>query len=161
MPTLADPQLLAVVASLGGAGVMLAWRYRETTRPVSGAAIVLPPLAMSAGLLMFALPAARIPWSWALAAFLAGALVLFRPLARTSRLELREGAVVLRRSPAFLAILLGLLALRFLLREFIGEHLSLLQTGAVLFLLAFGMVGRWRLDMLARYRHLSSDSTAA
>jgi membrane protein CcdC involved in cytochrome C biogenesis len=154
MTSLAHPQTLAAVVSLAGAAVMITWRYRETRRAISLRAIVLPPVAMSAGLLMFAAPQARIPWEWALGALLGGALVLFRPLEWSSRLELRDGSITLQRSPAFLVILLGLVALRLVFREYLEAHLSLPQTGAVLFLLALGMVVRWRAGMLARYRRL-------
>lgn len=145
---------LGTLGTLAGAAAMLAWRYRETQRPVSPAGIVAPPLAMSTGLAMFLLPATRVPWSWAAAAFLVGLLVLAVPLARSSRLVRRGGEIVLRRSRAFLLILLALLALRFALREYVGGLVSPLQTAGILFLLAFGMIVRWRVSMFLEYRRL-------
>lgn len=56
--------------------------------------------------------------------------------------------------PWFLAILLGLLGLRLALRDYIGHLISPLQTAAVFFLLAFGMIVRWRSDMYRQYRRL-------
>ncbi|HET9553006.1 MAG TPA: cytochrome c biogenesis protein CcdC [Anaeromyxobacteraceae bacterium] len=146
--------LLMIAASLAGAGAMIAWRLRETSRPVSLWGIIGPPLGMSTGLAMFAAPAARVPWSWALAAFLLGALVFAIPVARTSRLVKRGDAVHMERSKAFLWILLGLVAVRFGLRAWIEEVVSPLQSGALLFLLAFGMILRWRVAMLLDYRRL-------
>lgn len=147
--------LTGVAATLGGAVVMFGWRLRETQRPISVPLIVIPPLGMSTGFAMFLYPPARIPWTWAIVALLLGALVLAVPLSRTSRLERRGDVIMLQRSRAFLWILLGLVAARFALRDYIGHLVSPLQTAGVLFVLAFGMIARWRASMYLEYQRLS------
>jgi membrane protein CcdC involved in cytochrome C biogenesis len=147
--------VLMVLATLAGAAAMIAWRYRETSRPVTVAKIVFPPLGMSTGFAMFLLPAARVPWSWAVAALLVGAVVLAIPVARSSRLVRRGDAVVMERSRAFLWILLGLVAVRLALRSYVEHLLTPIQTGGLFFLLAFGMILRWRVAMFLTYRRLS------
>lgn len=142
------------VAPLVGGGVILVWRMRETRVPVTPKSILIPPVAMSTGAAMFLAPMARVPWSWAVGAFLAGFLVLSLPLVHSSKLEARDGHVYMRRSPWFLAILLGLLGLRLVLHDYIGHLISPLQTAGVFFLLAFGMIVRWRSDMYRQYRRL-------
>ena len=149
--------LFGPAAAVAGAATVMAWRVRETTRPVSVRSIVIPPLGMSTGFMMFVAPEMRLPLSWAAAAFLAGALVFSWPLARSSRLERRGDVIVLRRSRAFLLIILGLFAVRFALREWIDRVISPLQTGALFFVLAFGMILVWRLRMLREYRILAAD----
>jgi membrane protein CcdC involved in cytochrome C biogenesis len=151
----------SLLAPLFGAAAVFAWRIRETQRPVSRRSIVLPPLGMSTGLSMFLMPDFRVPWSWAVGAFLAGALVLSVPLVRTSRLTREGDAVVMRRSRAFILILLGLVAVRFLLRDYVGHVLPPRQTASVFFLLAFGMIVRWRAWMLAEYTRLTEASAIA
>jgi membrane protein CcdC involved in cytochrome C biogenesis len=148
--------LPALLAPLAGALAVLAWRVRETQRPVTRPSIVIPPLAMSTGLSMFLMPGFRVPWSWALGAFLAGALLLSIPLVRTSRMTRAGETIVLRRSRAFLVILLGLAALRLLLRDYVGQVLPPKQTAAVFFLLAFGMIVRWRVWMLGEHSRLAA-----
>ncbi len=144
-----------IVATVGGAAVMLAWRVRETQRPVSLPLIIIPPIGMATGFGMFFYPPFRIPVLWVVGALLFGAIVLAEPLVRTSRLERRaDGGIVLKRSKAFLWILLGLLATRFALRDYIGHLVSPLQTAAVLFCLAFGMIARWRAGMYIEYQAL-------
>ena len=133
---------------------MLAWRIRETQRPVSAVSIVAPPLAMSTGFLMFLRPEFRMPWPWAAGAFATGAMVLAYPLLRTSRLAREGETIVMRRSRAFLLILLGLVVVRLALRDYVGQILPLPQTAAVFFVLAFGMIVRWRTWMLTEYRRL-------
>lgn len=147
-------RLLPALAPIAGGAAVLAWRYHETRTPVTVRKIVLPPLAMSTGFAMFAVPAARVPWSWALAAFAVGALGLAVPLMRSSSLETSGGVVLMRRSNGFLLILLGLLAVRLALHEWVGHILSAAQTASVFFVLAFGMIVRWRLTLLVRYRAL-------
>ena len=133
---------------------MLAWRVREARTPVSTRKIVVPPLGMSTGFLMFLAPAARVPWAWASAAFALGALVFSIPLTRTSRLVRTGDVVWMQRSRAFLWILIGLVAVRTALRAYVEQVVSPLQTGALFFVLAFGMIARWRIAMLLEYRRL-------
>jgi membrane protein CcdC involved in cytochrome C biogenesis len=156
----AHPVLL-LVASLAGAGPLMVWRYREAQSPVSARKILVPPLAMSTGLLMFLVPATRVPAAWAIAAFLLGALVFAIPMSRTSRLTRRGDEILMQRSKAFLWILGGLVLLRFALRAIVERYLSPMQTGALFFLLAFGMIVRWRGAMFLQYRRLRAEPTAA
>ncbi len=159
MPPLPVHVPLAVVAlvTLAGAAAMLAWRVRETRTPVSTRKIVVPPLGMSTGFLMFLAPAARVPWSWASAAFALGAVVFAVPLTRTSRLVRTGDVVWMQRSRAFLWILLGLLAIRTALRAYVEHVVTPMQTGALFFVLAFGMIARWRVGMLLEYRRLLAE----
>jgi membrane protein CcdC involved in cytochrome C biogenesis len=151
----------SLLAPLFGAAAVFAWRIRETQRPVSRRSIVLPPLGMSTGLSMFLMPDFRVPWTWALGAFLVGALVLSVPLVRTSRLTRKGDAVVMQRSRAFILILLALVAVRILLRDYVGHLLPPRQTAAVFFLLAFGMIVRWRAWMLGEHARLVEAASPA
>ena len=153
MPFHVHPAIV-LFATLAGAAVMIGWRVRETASPVSTGKIIAPPLGMSTGLLMFLAPAARVPWTWASAAFALGALVLSFPLARTSQLVRSGDVVVMQRSRAFLWILLGLVAVRLVLRVYIERVVTPVQTGALFFILAFGMIVRWRAAMLVAYLRL-------
>jgi membrane protein CcdC involved in cytochrome C biogenesis len=146
--------LLLIAGTLAGAGAMIAWRLRETRAPVTLPKIVAPPLGMSTGLSMFAAPAFRVPWTWAAASLLAGALLLAIPLARTSNLVRRGEEIMVERSRAFLWILLALVAVRLGLRAWVEEYVTQAQSGALLFLLAFGAIVRWRTGMLRAYLRL-------
>jgi membrane protein CcdC involved in cytochrome C biogenesis len=146
---------VVIITSLVGAAAVIAWRMRETSRPVTARKIVIPPLGMSTGLAMFAYAPARIPLPWAFCAFGLGALVLSYPLVKTSKLTRRGDQILLERSKAFLWVLLGLLAVRLVARTYVERHLSYLQTGSIFFLLAFGMILRWRTLMFLQYRELT------
>jgi membrane protein CcdC involved in cytochrome C biogenesis len=151
----------ALAVSLLGAIAILVWRVRETTRPITPRRIVIPPLGMSTGFGMFAAPQTRIPWAWAFAAFALGALVLSYPLIKTSRLHREGDAIYLNRSKAFLWVIFGLFALRLALRSYVEQYVSLLQTGAIFFVLAFGMIVRWRVTMFRDYRRLMREPALA
>jgi membrane protein CcdC involved in cytochrome C biogenesis len=146
--------LVLLAGMLAGAAVMIAWRVRETTTPVTIRRIVAPPLGMSTGLAMFLWPQFRVPWTWAAAALVFGAVVLAIPLARTSRLVRSGDEIRMQRSRAFLWILLGLVAVRFAARAYLEQFMTVSQTGGLFFLLAFGTIVRWRVAMLLAYQRL-------
>ncbi|HET8940076.1 MAG TPA: cytochrome c biogenesis protein CcdC [Polyangiales bacterium] len=149
-----------LVSSLIGAALVMAYRVRESTRPITARKIVIPPLAMSTGFGMFAYPPARIPPLWAASAFLCGALILSYPLVKTSKLMRVGDLVMLKRSKAFLWILIGLVAIRLALRGYVGQYVDPLQTASLFFVLAFGMIVVWRVRMLIEYRQLVREPAA-
>ncbi len=143
-----------LAAPLVGGLAVVVWRIQETRTPVTARKILIPPLAMSTGFCMFVMPAMRVPWTWAVVAYLVGALALSYPLERTSSLERVGDVIYMRRSHGFLVILLGLLALRLLLHNYVGAMMPPKQTAAVFFILAFGMISRWRASMYRQFRAL-------
>jgi membrane protein CcdC involved in cytochrome C biogenesis len=147
--------LATLVTTLLGASAVIAWRIRETRTPVSARKIIIPPLGMSTGFAMFAIPGFRIPWSWAGGAFVVGMTLFAYPLMRSSRLWRDGDVIMLQRSRAFLAILVALVALRLALRGYVEDILSPQQSAAVFFVLAFGMIVRWRVAMWREYRRLA------
>jgi membrane protein CcdC involved in cytochrome C biogenesis len=149
---------ILVLASIAGAIAVLTWRFRETRTPVSIRKIVIPPLGMSTGFCMFIAPETRVPLLWAGVAFFAGVLVFYIPLARSSRLTKSGDIVLMQRSRAFLWILLGLFAVRFVLRAWLERFVTPIQTGALAFVLAFGMILRWRLAMLHEFLRLRTST---
>lgn len=157
-------QVLRPVLRFGpifGGVVLLAWRVRETRVPVTRKAIIIPPVAMSSAFFMFLAPMTRVPWSWAIISLLLGWLVLSWPLVRSTKLEVRDGVIYMTRSRAFLAILLALLAVRLLLHDYIGHLISPLQTASVFYLMAFGMIVRWRSVMFRQFQAITREMPAA
>ena len=63
---------------------------------------------------------------------------------------------MMRRSPWFIAIILVLAALRLALRDYVGSFVSPQQTAGLFFVLAFGMIVRWRSSLFLQYRRLTS-----
>jgi len=146
--------LTSGVFALFGAMAILVWRVRESQRPVTLRSLIVPPLGISTGFSMFVVPAFRIPWTWGLTAFVLGAGLFAYPLIATSRLRRDGEQVMMTRSRWFLLILIGLVALRFALREYVGNVLTPPETAGLFFVLAFGMIVRWRTTLVFEYRRL-------
>lgn len=154
---LSTPVITAVVSVVGLVGVLI-WRVREGRSAVTLKKIIMPPLGMATGFCMFILPQCRVPFMWGIAAFLIGAIVFAYPLLLTSDLHLQNGVIMMKRSSAFFAVIIVLALVRYLARGFFDHYLSLMQTGAIFYLLAFGMIVRWRLKLYLAYRTLTAGT---
>ena len=150
----------AVGSLVGLVGVMI-WRIREARSAVTIRKIIIPPLGMATGFCMFLVPQFRVPLLWAALAFIVGAVLLAYPLLITSRLEREGDAIMMRRSSAFFAVVVGLAAIRYFARGYFDSVLTIQQTAGLFFILAFGMILRWRLRMLSQYRTLTAQPTPA
>ncbi|RBW71081.1 CcdC family protein [Bacillus taeanensis] len=126
-------------------------RVKASKKPVSAKKILLPPFFMSTGFMMFLYPPARISVSEAGEAFIVGALFSLL-LIKTSKFEIKNKAIYLKRSKAFIAILLLLLLVRIGLKVYLGQTISFEETSGVFFILAFGMILPWRIAMFITYR---------
>jgi len=146
---------MSVASAIVGFFAVLAWRVREGRSAVTMRKILIPPLGMATGFCMFVLPAFRVSWVWALGAFVLGALVLAYPLVRTSRLTLVENEVMMHRSASFFAVIVALGVIRIAAHSYLDTYISVQQTAGLFFVLAFGMILRWRLSMLVQYRRLT------
>lgn len=133
---------------------VIALRIRAAGKPTNARKIIIPPLGMTTGFAMFLFPQMRIPWLWAIAAFAAGACFFAYPLIRTSTFASEGGQVYLKRSKAFIFILLLLLVVRLALHNYVEHYISLQQTASLFFILAYGMLLPWRLVMLIKFRRL-------
>ena len=151
----------SAVASAFGAMAVLAWRVQEGRRAITIKKIVFPPLGMATGFSMFIVPAFRVPWIWALTAFLIGAILLAWPLLATTRLQRDGNAIMMKRSGAFLIVIIALAAVRFFARGYFDTIMTIEQTGGLFFILAFGMILRWRAGMFFEFRSLTASTPAA
>ena len=154
------PPIPSILASLAGLVAVTIWRLREARSAVSLKKIIIPPLGMATGFSMFVMPGFRIPWAWAALAFAIGAVALAWPLLLTTRLERQGDAVMMKRSSAFLVVILVLAVIRFAARGYFDTILTGQQTAGIFFILAFGMIVIWRAKMLMDYRRLTAGWSA-
>lgn len=145
------------VATLVGAVAVIIWRIREGRSAVTLRKILIPPAGMATGFFMFTMPAFHIPWSWALISFAIGSTLLAWPLLATTRLYRHGEVIMMKRSAAFLIVIVILAAVRFFARGYFDKLLSVPQTGALFFILAFGMIFVWRASMFLSYRRLTAQ----
>ncbi|MED1854163.1 cytochrome c biogenesis protein CcdC [Brevibacillus borstelensis] len=131
-------------------------RLRGQKKPVSARRIILPPLFMSTGFAMFHFPETATPLIYHVIAFGAG-MILSIPLIMTSRFEIVGQDVYLKRSKAFFMILLALLVIRTVIKLWVNDSFSVMQTAGLFFVLAYGMIVPWRLAMLYMYRQFTKN----
>jgi len=152
---LSTPVITAVVSVIGLAAV-LTWRVREGRSAVTLKKIVMPPLGMATGFCMFFYPPCRVPFTWGVVAFVVGAAVFAYPLLLTSDLHYQNGVIMMKRSSAFFSVIIVLAVVRYFARGYFDRFLTFEQTGALFYLLAFGMILRWRAKLLMAYRALTA-----
>ncbi|ASK63437.1 hypothetical protein CFK37_15375 [Virgibacillus phasianinus] len=148
-----------IMSTLGAgcmAGFMIFVRMKSAKKPASVKKIILPPIFMSTGALMFVFPEFRIGLSQVLEALLVG-VVFSILLIIGSKFEIKENDIYLIPSKSFIFILIGLLLLRIVLKLAVSGSISLYETSGMFFLLAFGMIITWRIAMLIKYKRLEKQ----
>ncbi len=149
-------QLASLLIGILFAGSIIFVRLKASNRPTNARKILIPPLGMSTGFLMFLYPGCRISLSYLVIAFLVGCLFSIL-LVKTSTFEIRDEQIYLKRSKAFAFVLIGLLILRVLMKVIIERDVNVItlpQTGSLFFILAFGMILPWRIAMYIMYKRL-------
>jgi len=149
-------ELFLTAAAIFMAGLAFTIRMKAAKKPLSIKKIILPPLFMSTGFLMFLLPEVRVDPLFAIEAFIFGIIIAY-PLIATSKFELKDGQVYMKRSKAFILIILALFLFRWFIKVRIGDHLTYLETSGLFYLLAFGMIITWRITMLVQFNRFKKQ----
>ncbi|WP_088105202.1 CcdC family protein [Halalkalibacter urbisdiaboli] len=131
-------------------------RLKAIKQPASARKIILPPLFMSTGFLMFLYEPARPALLQVIEAFTVG-MIFSILLIKTSKFEVRDNQIFLKRSKAFVFILVGLLLIRILFKLIIGDTIQVEELAGMFFLLAYGMIIPWRISMFLSYRKLQKE----
>ncbi|MCC5892734.1 cytochrome c biogenesis protein CcdC [Exiguobacterium sp.] len=128
-------------------------RVKASARPTNAKKILIPPVAMSTGMLQFLVPAFRLTWLEVGEALLVG-LIFSIFLIKTSNFEKRGGEVYLSRSKAFFIVVFALLAIRTVMKAFLGGEVNVFATGGLFYLIAWGMIVPWRIAMYQKYKRI-------
>ncbi len=150
---------LIVVSSIGAvvmAFIAMAIRMKAAKKPASAKKIILPPIFMSTGALMYVVPAFRLTLSEMGEAVVIGVFFSFF-LIKTSQFEIRDQHIYLKRSKAFFFILFGLIVIRLLMKTYLTLSIPYGQISGMFFLLAFSMILPWRVAMYFSYRKLEAE----
>lgn len=148
-----------IMAVVMGTIVMVV-RLRSQKKPVSIKKIIIPPIAMSTGALMFLFEEFRVAPLQIVEAMVIG-LLFSTVLIATSKFEVRDNTIFMKQSKAFPFILIGLLVLRIILKLVFSNSLDIGELGGMFFILAFSMILPWRLAMLMRYKKLQHTQVNA
>ena len=133
-------------------------RLKAQKRPVTAKKIIIPPLAMSTGALMFIFEEFRVTPIEVLEAAALGA-VFSIVLIKTSKFEWKGNDIYLKASKAFPFILIGLLVFRIILKLVLADTFDVGELAGMFFILAFSMLVPWRITMLVQYKKLKKQRT--
>lgn len=128
-------------------------RMKAAKKPASVKKILLPPLFMSTGALMYLFPEFRLTLSEIVEAIIVGMLFSIL-LIKTSKFEIKEQNIYLKRSRAFIFILIGLLVIRIVMKLALSSTIDYGELSGMFFLLAFSMIVPWRIAMYRNYQKL-------
>ncbi|MFX3674840.1 MAG: CcdC family protein [Paenisporosarcina sp.] len=146
-----------VLAVIMGSIVMTI-RAKASKKPANAKKIILPPLFMSTGALMFVFEFFRVHPLQILEALVVG-LLFSTVLIWTSKFEVRDGDIYLKQSKAFVFILIGLLAIRLIAKLILSSTIDVGELSGMFWLLAFGMIVPWRIAMLIQFKRLEKTLT--
>ena len=147
--------LSSIVALCMAVGMMFL-RLKSAKKPVTLKKIILPPFFMSTGACMYILPEFRLTSTYIIEAVIVG-LFFSIFLIKTSKFEIRGKDIFLIPSKAFIFILVGLLAVRIGMKEYLSQSIDLGQLSGMFFLLAFAMIVSWRIGMYRSFMKLQKE----
>ncbi|PYZ93034.1 hypothetical protein CR194_07495 [Salipaludibacillus keqinensis] len=135
-------------------------RMKAMKRPANVKKILIPPIAMSTGFLMFLYPPVReITPLEVIEAFSVG-LLFSIILIKTSSFEIRGKDIYMKRSKAFPFILIGLLVIRIVFKLIFGIYFEYEVLAGMFFILAFGMILPWRVAMYLKFKEVEKQLRA-
>ncbi|MFK8882279.1 CcdC family protein [Bacillus velezensis] len=149
----------SVIAAAMAISVMIV-RIKSSDKPASPKKIILPPIFMSTGALMFLFPIFRVTGEEFLEAITLGVIFSIF-LIKTSKFEIKNNEIYLKRSKAFVFILIGLLVIRIAMKSILSTTIDYGALSGMFWILAFGMIVPWRIAMFLSYRKLSNELKAA
>ncbi|MED3333934.1 CcdC protein domain-containing protein [Bacillus velezensis] len=149
----------SVIAAAMAISVMIV-RIKSSDKPASPKKIILPPIFMSTGALMFLFPIFRVTGEEFLEAITLGVIFSIF-LIKTSKFEIKNNEIYLKRSKAFVFILIGLLVIRIAMKSILSTTIDYGALSGMFWILAFGMIVPWRIAMFLSYRKLSNELKTA
>ncbi len=132
------------------------YRVKETAKPVTLKKIILPPLFMSSGALMYVVPVFRLSYEEILEAMILG-LICSIFLIKTSKFEIKDNRIYLQRSKAFLIVILTLFVVRTGIKVLLSSTIDYGALSGMFFLVAFVMIVSWRIAMLIGYKKMEKE----
>ncbi|MFJ7826540.1 CcdC family protein [Psychrobacillus sp. NPDC096623] len=147
--------IASTVVAIGMGIFVTTIRAKSAKHPASVKKILLPPLFMSTGALMFVFPYFRVTLMEFIEAI--GVGMLFSVvLIWTSKFERRDGHIYLKQSKAFIFILFGLLIVRIIGKVILSSTIDIGTLSGMFWILAFGMIVPWRIAMYLQYKKLQN-----
>ena len=143
--------ILAVLMGL----LVFAVRMKASQKPASIKKIILPPFFMSTGALMYIFPYFRLTGMEIIEAIILGMFFSIF-LIKTSKFEIKDNQIYMKRSKAFGLVLILLILIRTILKLFLSSSIDVGEMGGMFWLLAFSMIVPWRIAMYSQYKKVEN-----
>ena len=147
-----------IMAIVMGTFVMFV-RMKASKIPTNEKKIIIPPIGMSTGALMFVFEQFRVHPMQILEATVVGMLCSIILIA-TSKFEVRDQDIYLKRSKAFVFILGGLLVFRVVAKMVLSNSIDIGELAGMFWILAFAMLVPWRIAMLVQFKKVKKTLLA-
>lgn len=148
--------ILSIIITLVFGSMIILIRMKASKRPASIKGIILPPVMMSTGALMFVMPFFRVTGIDILEAILMG-LVFSVILIWTTKFEIKEDFVFIKHTKAFPVILMSLLLIRIFIKYLISGSLEVGELSGMFWIMAFAMIVPWRVAMYIQYKNVAKN----
>ncbi|MFX0571549.1 CcdC family protein [Bacillus pumilus] len=148
--------LISSIIAICMAVAVMFIRIKSSAKPATAKKIILPPIFMSTGALMFFVPMFQVTGAEFLEAITVGMFFSIF-LIKTSKFEIRGNDIYLKRSKAFVFILIGLLVLRIGMKTILSSSIDYGSLSGMFWILAFGMIVPWRVAMYLSFRKISKQ----
>jgi len=152
--------LVSSIVAIIMAILVLFIRMKSAKKPASAKKIILPPIFMSTGALMFLHPLFRVTAFQFFEALFVG-MIFSIFLIKTSNFEVRDNEIYLKRSKAFAFILIGLLIVRIVMKSYLSNQIDIGELSGMFWTLAFGMIVPWRVAMYRSYQKIRKELNAS
>lgn len=152
-------EILFIIASIGAVimGIIVIFvRKHASKTPVTLKKIIIPPIMMSTGALMYIFPYFRLSFTHIAETIVIGA-AFSAVLIITTKYEVKNSELYVKQTRAFPLILMGLLLARIALKYVFSLNTTPGEIGGMFFLLAFVMIGIWRLSMLIKHNEFKKQ----
>ncbi|ALC90903.1 hypothetical protein AM500_14775 [Bacillus sp. FJAT-18017] len=148
--------LASTVVALGMATMAMFVRMKAAKKPATALKIIIPPIGMSTGALMYIVPEFRLTGLEIVEAVVIGMLFSIL-LIKTSSFEVKDEQIYVKRSKAFFFILIGLLIVRLIMKLVLSATIDFGELSGMFFLLAFSMILPWRIAMYREFKKLQNE----
>ena len=140
----------SIISGLIMGSIVYFIRMKSTKKPMSIRKIVLPPIMMSTGALMYIYEPFRLSPLEILESIVLG-LVFSVILIVTTKFEVRDDDIYLIQNKLFPIILVSLLVIRTVIKWLLSETFDPMTLAGMFFLVGFSMIVPWRISMYFKY----------
>lgn len=139
-----------IITFIFGTGIIFI-RMKASTRPATVKGILIPPIMMSTGALMFVIPYFWVTPIDILEAVVLG-LIFSLVLIATTKFVAKNNFIYIKRTKSFPIILMALLLLRIFLKYWISGSVDVSELPGMFWIMAFAMIVPWRIAMYFQFK---------